>query len=191
MKHRTLVLAALVLLVGVRPLSGTIIDQQVPSFDVAFAVGPVYQQEVIAGVTGQLMGFDIAPAMTGYSARAFVNLGAPWQADPNDFETLFTSTVQYDWQFIDTSAANIYLSSGESFVIGIGGPYSGFYFWGAIDSHYPGALYFDGTPSWPPTWDIAFRTHVIPEPSMLVLLSIGGACLPIYAWRRRKRPHGG
>ena len=74
-----------------------------------------YQQGIVAGIGGQLVGFDVYVGVAG-EADFSINLGAPWQTDADDWSATvsFTST---GWQFVDISSAGITLSNGDTFAL--------------------------------------------------------------------------
>ncbi len=80
-----------------------------------------WQQEVTVGVTGRLVGIEIYNRTDnpGNSMEFFVNVGAGWQTDPHDFETIVTLTPWDEWYYIDVSSANIIMNAGEKFAIGV------------------------------------------------------------------------
>ncbi len=62
--------------------------------------GLEWQQEVTAGVSGTLVGIEFFAHTTG-SADFYVNLGAPWQTDADDYAATVTSGVTSDWVYVD------------------------------------------------------------------------------------------
>lgn len=164
------------------------------------------QQGVTAGLSGLLSRIDIFFAGTpSHDAGTppgqvlfSVNIGAPWQTDPNDFETLlfFDEGLGPDVIEIDVSAGNILINPGDLFVIGLQSSgtsavvpgFSGT----LLDDHYPlGTLWLDGNPLAFGTSDLNFVTYVglphdlpIPEPSGLILLFLGLTGLRLAGMRR-------
>jgi hypothetical protein len=149
-----------------------------------------WQQEIVAGMSGQLMGVELcgqtgtgAPAMTVYYAA-----GAGWAAVPMHSTTV---SAEYGsgpvWMYADFAAANIQLTAGETFVIGVVGPqHQGTSALNGTsqDKYAPGSLWLGGSLfAGSPDYDLAFRTYVIPEPVTLVLLVTGG--IGVIARRRR------
>ncbi len=121
----------------------------------------IWQQEVKTGVAGQLTSFDLNFNSPG-TVHLWINVGAPWQYDANDFDTTITVST-LGWVNIDTSAANIVMGAEQSFVIGVQGNDTGA---GLCGNAFPG-LYsrgqlwlneaaFDGGEN----WDFAFRTYM-------------------------------
>ena len=153
-----------------------------------------FQQGVTAGLSGLLSQIDIFFSRTDGPGSGSpppadvlfsVNLGAPWQSDANDFEQhLYFDVGQAAGVVqIDVSSANIVVSPGDLFSIGLQTSGSNAvtpYFTGAIlDDHYKGgALWLDQAPLFIGTSDLNFVTYVgspspIPEPSGLMLLVVG------------------
>lgn len=162
-----------------------IVDQQQTSVTAGFgfgAGGNTGIQSVTAGVNGTLQGFDIIANGIGLNASitidVFVNVGAPLQADANDYEAtvVLTSGETGSFFYVDVSSANILLNAGDQFEIGFT-PQGAFDLGvGPVDSYTNGQFYFNGGLQ---TRDIAFRTHMdaIPEPGSLIFLSLGSLAL--------------
>lgn len=131
-----------------------------------------WQQEVVVGLDGPLAGFELY-AWTPGSAIVYINAGAPWQDDVNEFE-ITVSPSSIGWFFIDTADANINFDVGDHFVIGLQGTGGGLKVGGSSPGPYPeGMLYVDGDIHVSPDYiDFGFRTYV-PEPGSLFLLSLG------------------
>ncbi|MCK4872678.1 MAG: hypothetical protein KAS72_08135 [Phycisphaerales bacterium] len=151
-----------------------ILDQQAPFTNAIYYSGTSlnWQQEIEVGLAGPLAGVELY-AYTPGSAVLYINAGAPWQADDNDFE-MTVSPSGIGWFFIDTSAANINFDVGDHFVIGIQGTAGGLKMGGSSPGGYPeGALYLGGSAYGSPNQhDFGFRTYVIPAPGSIVLLSL-------------------
>jgi len=98
------------------------VDQQSPEGTSVIEtrnVQDIWQQRITAGIFGRLSKVMIHVAEPG-SAKFFVNVGAPWQSDNHDFETVI-SAQETGWLSIDTHSANINLNPGDQFSIGIQG----------------------------------------------------------------------
>lgn len=157
--------------------------------------GYQWQQGVTAGLDGLLSSVELNFASTG-STRVFINVGAPWQADSNEFSsTVDVSTT--GWTSIDVSGAGIYLAPGDMFSIGVEGFGSGFApaFTGfqGDGTYAGGALYYNGTgyTNGALTSDINFRTYVdaaaVPLPAAAYLMGSGVLVL-VTVFRRRVKP---
>jgi hypothetical protein len=145
------------------------LDQSSPNGDTDFNghhSGFNWQQEVHVGIAGKLTRVEIEVEIPG-TTFFYLNVGAPWQADPNDFETTIVANSRGTYS-IDVSSANIQLAVDDRFVIGIQGTDGEGEFWvggtcepGLYDR---GELYIQADPL-PPSiyWvpcDFAFRTYV-------------------------------
>lgn len=128
-----------------------------------------FQQEVVAGVDGTLAGvelfFGFNPSHELLTFVTYVNLGAPWQSDAHDFETVVETTASLAFIFVDVSSAAIQLQVGDRFVIGIKGTdqHMSVIIEGAnSDAYSAGSLFLD-TPNidpQPQPTDLAFRTYM-------------------------------
>jgi hypothetical protein len=160
---------------------------------------------VAAGVSGKLVGVDILPQRGDFnppteSTLFFVNVGAPWQSDANDFEQVITvpATGVTDWFYVDVSSANIFLQAGQSFVWGTRGVNGGLWLHGHSQVHYPGQLWIDAPPLgvreqelFGSHADLCFRSYmqIVPEPRTL---AFGLVCLAsVAATARRTSDRGG
>ncbi len=154
--------------------------------------GYQWQQGVTAGLSGLLTSVELNFVFTG-STRVFINVGAPWQTDSDDFSSAVS--VSPGWQSIDVSSAGIHLAAGDVFSIGVEGfgnngipSFTGY----QGDGTYPGgALFYNGQgyTNGATDSDMNFRTYVdtavVPLPATAYLL---GACLmclvPVFGRRR-------
>jgi hypothetical protein len=78
-----------------------------------------FQQSVTAGMSGKLAGFALVSNQVG-AASVYINVGPAWQFDAPNWSGTMTSTGP-GFDFVDVSAANIMLNSGDQFVIGFNG----------------------------------------------------------------------
>jgi hypothetical protein len=145
-----------------------------------------WQQEITVGLAGLLTQIDVYVSTTG-SSTFYLNVGAPWQDDPNDFEMLFVGD-EPGWHSIDVSSAGLNFNAGDHFVIGWdnidGGLWLGGHYIDGGDPYPAGDLYLNGVPHTPGNnWDLAFRTYVIPAPGAVLLLGLAGLVGP----SRRRR----
>jgi len=176
-----------------------VLDQESPYVGAGFNAGTSqgsWQQEVTVGMTGQLTRIELYAQGVGTTPLS-INAGGPWQSDPSEFSTLFTSAGQ-GWVAIDTTSAGLFFNAGDTFVIGLGGTDSGLWMGGSYVSpnggYEAGRLWYNSTGSiapFGPEWDIAFRTYVdaqsnpaVPAPAALVLSSLGTGLI---GWLRRRR----
>lgn len=160
-----------------------------------------WQQEIVAGVSGQLVGIDLYPTGPEDVFILSINKGTAWQTDEDDF-TARIETAGTNWgnldapAYIDLSTANIHLSAGETFVIGLTGTGDGSDFHYALNAskydpveigryvepgkYIPGRLLLDAHQFGPPGnyqlqsgLDLAFRTYMlVPEPTCTTLLVV-------------------
>jgi hypothetical protein len=170
------------------------------------------QQGVKAGIAGVLVGFEVWSDQVG-SGSAYINLGTPFQTDVHQW-TGAISSGGLGWDYVDVSAANIIVSVGTQFVIGLNGA-DQLSFRGTSIQHpgdayaadYPhsGAFAYDSLldkTMGPFTIvsgqvyhrDLAFRTYVqvpdfsvVPEPASLVIWGLLGLALGGASWWRRGR----
>ena len=152
-----------------------------------------FQQGVTAGLSGLLGQIDIfLYAVDGATTGSppdkevlfTVNRGAPWQNDANDFEMLVDFSVGQTPGpiHIDVSSANIFVSPGDVFSIGLQTSESNALiplFTGSLFGGYAGgSLWLDQSPVLGGLSDLNFVTYIgspspIPEPSGLMLLVLG------------------
>ncbi len=157
-----------------------------------------WQQEIIAGQSGQLVGLDVFVQYASTYTLA-VNLGAPWQSDSNDFVgSVVKTTSSEEILHFDLSAANIVLNSGQAFVFSIAGigQEIGTYTSSLPGGAYQGRLFKDGILFSDGRWDLGFTTYVelqsqsatvTPEPTSLALAGFAGLGMAVGAWRRRRK----
>jgi hypothetical protein len=197
----SLICFGIVFLAFSEPLYAAIVLDQhndnVASFDQGFAAtfSEYREQGVTAGVTGRLSSFDIYVSQGGF-ADLFINLGAPWQSDANDFDTGFISISSTGWYSVNIpSTVNIMLHAGDQFALGVG--FGSIDFQGTSANGYSGGVSYihfsNGSVGQQGNADIGFQTYVdtAPEPSSLVIFGTLAACFAGYShWRRRKQPAG-
>ena len=156
-----------------RPPPEAILDQASPPQNWALNGTHIWQQGVTAGVSGPLIGVEVQRSWEAGSSLFFINLGEPWQTDPNDFEARISIQWAQTWEYIDVSSANIYLQAGDKFVIGFGEGYP--WFIGNHDKYSRGSVWMNGREH--PDTDLAFRTYTIPEPSALAFVAVNALVL--------------
>lgn len=194
--------ACLVLLLGLTmPLAAApVLDQAYDDIGGTNFTGGIagyqWQQGVTAGLGGLLTSVELNFASTG-TTRVYVNLGAPWQTDADDFSAA-VAVPAVGWTSVDVSNAGIFLAPGDEFSLGFEGFGSsstaptvtghqgnGTYAGGAL--FYNGSGFTNGSL----TSDINFRTYVdtavvVPLPAAAYLLV---SCLAgLVPLARRKVP---
>jgi len=163
------------------PCSAGMVDQQQLVHNAGFGFGGGHitgEQEVVAGLSGLLKGFDFISNGIGLASsldvNVFVKLGGATQPGNDVFQgtvTLPSSDVG-SFFFVDTSSAGIQLSPGEMFTIGLT-PQGPFDLGIGVNNPYPqGNFYFNSVAQ---SADMTFRTYVsaVPEPSSLAMGFIG------------------
>jgi len=145
------------------PVPTPVLDQSSPSVQaINCNSGLHWQQEVIVGITGQLTSFQLQVVTAG-TANIYINRGAPWQGDANEYQTAFNPTAA-GWHTFDVASLGLMFQAGDRFVIGVQGT-GGLYLQGNSNS-YPGRLYWNGDSY--EMLDLAFRTYVLPSPAPTV-----------------------
>ena len=158
----------------------------------------LWQQEVVAGMSGHLVGVEYFIPENGYGADSRHNfgiiLGEAWQWGENQFDSIQTVNFPADFldsKYVDVSSANIILEEGDVFSLrwsgvayGVGTSLVGS---GGTGSYEAGDLWVrfahgGRLPTGRTDVDIAFRTYMelvsgVPEPGSVLMLMIG--LLPI------------
>jgi len=161
----------------------------------AFIGTNLWQQEVIAGIAGQLVGVEYFIPQNGAAADSRhhfgISVGEPWHWEESDWTSIQTVNFPEDFidsKYVDVSAADILLEVGDAitlrwteFAPGVGTNLQG-----SSGNNYPGNLYWRNSAEQqlPELWssDFAFRTWIetdptgIPEPSGMVLLILAMVC---------------
>ncbi len=156
-----------------------LLDQSNPGGSAGLnGVGHRWQQEVTAGVGGRLTGI----MLWGEGAmRVRIAEGDAFSAGPFAFSQLVAFEANSPaGLFIDTRAANIILSAGETFVIDLTEGTEGYT--ASITPYAGGDLWLAGG-GWPTTFDfterfgtsLAFETYMgaVPEPGAWALMIVG------------------
>jgi hypothetical protein len=153
------------------PIAGAQVLDQVQELDPYSFNGDAtwaqWQQEITVGIAGQLAGVEIKAHEEGGApvgdAFFYINVGSPWQSDPNEYEETIDPPGP-GWLYIDVSSSNIMLDVGDTFCIGITGINANFWFLGSAPSpggpYAGGALYFEGSIYQGGQYDMAFRTYM-------------------------------
>jgi hypothetical protein len=156
-----------------------------------------WQQQVTDGVSGLLSGIELYTVSGSDSVVVSIGVGPAFDPGPFAFST--TVTIGSSGTFIDTSGANIMLTTGEEFVIDVAnGP--GCCDLSAVTSLYAGGdLYLNNggniidinSTGVSGAYSLAFQTFIqtpqvptAPEPGTVVLFGLGLAGI-VQAHRRR------
>ncbi len=143
-------IAGFVGLVTTAHAGAVVLDQSNPATNAGFNSGSyVWQQEVIAGLSGTLDSVDLYLQEIGTMEFAVFGSGAPWQGGTPDFSTT-VNVNGFGVYTVDVSSANIAMMAGDSFVLqlGLSSGNSDFMLAGTfepiIGDGYPGVLFLDG-----------------------------------------------
>jgi hypothetical protein len=161
------------------------------SFNAVFSTN-TRQQGVTTGISGLLAQIEIFTSGNS-QLELFINKGAPWQSDTNDFSSTVSFTTS-GWKNIDVSSAGLVFNAGDQFVIGIHGLNGNSIgvTTSSVNSYGGGQLYLNGTQVASGSYDIAFRTFVgqpdvVPESCSLIVWSLLGLTIGGANWWRRRR----
>jgi hypothetical protein len=151
--------------------TGTL-DQQSPASNASFngdAPSLTWQQEVQAGLGGQLEGFSITlTGNAGAQLSTSIRVGPGWNTGPVAFSTMITKTLSgTEVVFVDCTSAGIIVSPGSAFVLEFVGNSTGTWITGSYVPP-PGAplyapLLFLGGPGCFADcgWRLGFDTYVL------------------------------
>jgi hypothetical protein len=149
-----------------------------------------WQQEVTAGLEGDLIRVDLFTGVFPGTFRFFVNDGSAWQTDADDFSIVLSPAANASVS-IDVSPAHLHLSPGEVFVVGVEGLVPNGNCCGLRAGQYDrGGLYLmayhSGKVNSEGDIDFAFRTYVdaVPEPSTFASFVTGLGVLGFARCRR-------
>ncbi len=146
------------------------LDQESPSTNAGYnfdASSLTWQAQVRAGMDGQLEGFSMPLTGTNGSSQVelSIGMGDAWSTNIV-FTELITLQNSGSWQFVDTTAANIQLTTGDTFVIqaqpndtGMG--CSGSYVAPPGDPLYKEPLWLNGNNFADGGWRLGFRTYML------------------------------
>ncbi|MEL6104857.1 MAG: PEP-CTERM sorting domain-containing protein [Planctomycetota bacterium] len=176
--------------------AGMIVDQIGAGPNLIAAVGPgrTFQQEVTAGVSGDLVGVSLwswgLSASTSQPITVGINYGSGWQTDAAAVSQTFAPTASNQRMLVDFSATPLFLNAGDSFVITLSGTSPFGYVAYGNDDYAGHSLYFNGSEL--ASNDLHFLTHMnvassstVPEPGSLAVF--GAGALLVLSRRGRKR----
>ncbi len=146
------------------------LDQESPNSNAGFnlsASSLTWQAQVRAGMDGQLEGFSmyLTGAAGSSQANVAIGLGDAWSTNIVFSETI-TLTSSGTFQFVDTTAANIQLVAGETYVIQAQGNDTGMGCGGSYvappgDPLYPEPLWLNQNSFADGGWRLAFKTYML------------------------------
>jgi MYXO-CTERM domain-containing protein len=150
-------------------LAGGTIDQVSPNTGAGFffGLGTTWQQQIKAGIPGQLVAISIeVTGAVGNTLNVVIRRGATWSTQPALFQQLVTKIGAATTILIDTTAAPLFFATNEIFVLEIQGTstslaLSGNYAAPPAQPLYTEPLFQDGTPG-PLGFRLAFTTYVGP-----------------------------
>ena len=199
-----LISLCLFVLTSTQLFAGVVIDQVGGGPNVIAMVNSstTYQQEVTAGVGGDLVGVDIWSWGTPFSGQINLEiyLGHGWKTGAPLASRSFTPSISNGRMLVDFSSTPVPLAAGDEFVISASATGSAFGRLAYGNNDYAGHSFSRNMVSLPNN-DLTFQTHMntssIPEPSPVMLLAFAAV---IAASRRRyqllsslksprKRPH--
>lgn len=165
----------LALLALASPLASRQLDQVSPSTNAWFytASGNVWQQQVRAGVGGQLEAFELTvEGPAGSQVELRLRVGDGWNVGPVAWSTLFAKpTAAQERPRFDVRSAGIQLVPGDTFVLEIEGDGSGIELVGSYlhpqlgPPGYAEALFLDGPGTYlNGGWRVGFRTWMSSAP---------------------------
>lgn len=143
------------------------------------ATSLTWQAETLAGVAGQLEGFELeVTGAAGSSMDVAILLGPAWQAGTPAWSGTYTKTTgNTEIAWIDVTSANIQLNAGDSYVIQIAGNGTGVWGTGSYESpvnnQYGPPLYLNSN-IFGPEWRIGFHTYMLSGPTLTSTGACGG-----------------
>jgi hypothetical protein len=167
--------------------AASVLDQNSAPGGGAFNESLDWQQQVTAGITGKLVGITLYG--DGTALNVGVSAGDAFQAGPYAFSS--GETLSASGTFIDVSAANIFLTAGDHFIIDMSGGSNGNLL--ASTTAYTGGDLFlnfgivsDFTQQ--AGYSMAFQTFMsVPEPASWALMLVGFGSLGAVLRRRRSQ----
>jgi hypothetical protein len=172
--------------------AGPVLDQFNGPGASVFGAAPTdnWQQSVTAGMSGILSSISLYSFGGPTTFTVYIDLGLPWHSGANAFETQVTRPWGMEWFNIDVSAANIQLTTGARFTIGVQGEAM---LYGSDNTYPGGVLYgrYGDNPPFASTGDLAFATYMIPVPepsiSALSIFALAGLAATRYRNNHRRR----